>query len=325
MRERRQLGMSDVSVTTIGCGTAAIGGLYAQVSPEQAQAMLEAAWSGGIRYFDTAPHYGAGLAEQRLGAFVAQLPRDELVVSTKVGRRLVPPRERPLDREAFVGGLELNREWDFSGDGVLKQVEDSLERLGLSRVDVLLIHDPDDHIDEAMTGAYPALHSLREQGVVGAIGVGVKSAELAARFVRECSLDVVMLAGRYTLLEQGAADSLLPLCLDKAVAVIVAGVFNSGVLVDPSPHSYYEYVSAPEAVVARALRLQDICARHGQPLGAAALQFPAMHPAVTSVVIGPRDPEEVAVDLGFADSAVSTELWDALHAEGVRRADGGRS
>jgi D-threo-aldose 1-dehydrogenase len=293
-------------------GGAPIGGLYAPVSDEAATATLAAAWDAGIRAFDTAPHYGVGLSERRIGEFLAGRRRSEFIVSTKVGRLLVPAGGSVDGVDEFYGTPSLRRVRDYGADGVLRSLEDSLRRLRLDRVDVALIHDPDDHQAEALDGAYPALARLRSDGAVGAIGVGVNSAPLAEWFVSRADLDCVLIAGRYTLLDDSAARSLLPLCRSRGVAVLAAGVFNSGVLADPADGARYDYAPAGPGVLARARRARDICARHGVPVAAAALHYVLRHPAVTAAVVGARTPEEIRADAGYLGLPIPGALWADL-------------
>ena len=280
-------------------GGAPIGGLYAPVSVAAAAATLEAAWAAGIRAFDTAPHYGAGLSERRIGDFLAGRRRDEFVVSTKVGRLLVPDAGAADGAEQFYGAPAYRRVRDYSADGALWSLDDSLRRLRLDRADIVLIHDPDEHRAEALDGGYPALARLRADGAVGAIGVGVNSAPVAEWFVSRCDLDCVLIAGRYTLLDDSAARTLFPLCLSRGVAVLAAGVFNSGILADPDHGAYYDYALAAPAVLARARRIRDVCGRYGIPVAAAALRYALRHPAVTAAVAGARTPEEIRADAGY--------------------------
>jgi D-threo-aldose 1-dehydrogenase len=294
---------------TIGLGTAAIGGLYEELDDATALATLEAAWSSGIRYFDTAPHYGVGVAERRLGAFLRSKPRHEFTVSTKVGRLLRPGTGVP---EGFPGATELVRVRDYSAAGVHASIAESLERTGLARFDTLFIHDPDDHWDEAVGAAYPALARLRADGVVGSIGVGMNQAEMLARFVAETDIDRVLVAGRYTLLDRTAEAELLPLCSSRGVEVVVGGVFNSGVLATPGPDAHFDYRPVPPVVRRRVSRLADACARHGVALAAAALQFPLRHKAVTSVVTGARTPAEVEANAVHLATGIPDRLWAEL-------------
>jgi D-threo-aldose 1-dehydrogenase len=307
-------------IKRLALGCAPLGGLYTAVDERQAGATVEAAWREGIREFDTAPHYGAGLSERRLGAVLAGLRRDEVVVSTKVGRLLVPGSGSPRRDDGgamFAGAPDLDRVFDFSRDGVLRSVEESLERLGLDRVDVLYVHDPDDHLDQAIREALPALADLRAQGVVREIGAGMNQAPALVRIVREADVDRALVAGRYTLLDQSAGEELLPLCARRGVAVVAGGVLNSGILADPRPGAMYDYAPAPEELVARARRIEAICARHDTELLAAAIAFPLRHRAVGTVLVGARSPEEVEAAAAAIARGVPEELWDALEQAGL--------
>jgi D-threo-aldose 1-dehydrogenase len=298
-------------------GGAPIGGLYAPVSDEAAAGTLAAAWAAGIRAFDTAPHYGAGLSERRIGEFLAGRPRGEFIVCTKAGRRLVPAGGDVPGGEGFYGTPPLTRVRDYSWDGVRRSLEESLGRLGLDRVDIALIHDPDDFMNQAADEAYPALADLRAQGMVRAIGAGMNAAAPLAWLVERCDLDCVLVAGRYTLLDQSAADALFPLCLRRGVAVLAGGVFNSGILADPGGGTTYDYAPAPSGLIARARRMSGACARYGVPLPAAALQFTLRHPAVTAVVVGVRSPEEITADNSYLSTPIPNALWAEL--EGLLR------
>ncbi|XVS61566.1 aldo/keto reductase [Actinosynnema sp. CA-299493] len=313
--ERVPLGRSDVTVTRLGLGTAPLAGLYSGVAEEQATAALEAAWAEGIRYFDTAPHYGAGLAERRLGAFLASRPRAESTVSTKVGRLLVPG-EAAADDEAFHDEQGLVRVRDYSTEGVYRSLSESLERSGLDSFEIALIHDPDDHWHEAVTGAYPALERLRAEGAVRAIGAGMNQTAMLTRFVAETDVDCVLVAGRYSLLDRSAAEDLLPLCEERRVGVLVGGVFNSGILANPAPGATYDYAPASDDVWRRVRALAARCAEHGVPLAAAALRFPLRHPAVTGVVVGARSAREVTENTAHAATAIPEALWAELDAPG---------
>jgi len=313
----RRLGGSPVSVTEFSFGGAAIGNLFSEVTDDDARAAVDAAWDGGIRTFDTAPHYGLGLSERRLGAALRHRPRDEYVISTKVGRLLHPARPPyGRDTEGFTVPADHVREFDFSADGMRRSLEASLTRLGMDRVDIALIHDPDDHGEQALREAYPALEKLREQGCVRVIGAGMNQAAMLTRFVIETDVDVVLVAGRYTLLDKSAADTLLPAALERGVAVIAAGVFNSGLLASPGPGTTYDYQAAPDALVARAEHLERVCAGYGVPLRAAAARFPLTHPAVASVLIGARSAAEVTDALGLREVDIPAELWADLGAGG---------
>jgi D-threo-aldose 1-dehydrogenase len=287
----------------LGLGTAPLAGLYEAVDEDAAYAVVDRAWELGIRTFDTAPYYGSGLAEQRLGTALRDRPRNDFVVSTKVGRLLRPGTSAWHDAPA------LEAYFDFSYDSALRSLEESLERLGLDRVDIALVHDPDDHYDEALAGAYRALAQLRDEGVVRAIGVGMNQSELLCRFAREADPDCFLLAGRYTLLDRSGADELLPLCVERGIAVIAGGVFNSGVLAGGDT---YDYGSASNDVLERVERLRATCAGLDVPLPAAALQFPLRHPAVATVLVGCRTAEEVAEDVRLLEEELPPALWQEL-------------
>jgi D-threo-aldose 1-dehydrogenase len=295
----------------LGLGTAPLGGLFEAVSDDEAHRVIEAAWDSGIRYFDTAPLYGFGLSEQRLGAVLRTKPRDEFVISTKVGR-LLRPGAPPEPGQAWQGTPPVNPVFDFSYDATMRSVEESLERLRLDRVDVLLIHDPDQHFDDALSGAYRALDRLRAEGTVKAIGAGMNQAEMLARFAREADFDCFLLAGRFTLLDRTGAQELLPLCLERGVAVIAGGVFNSGILAESGSKLHYNYEQAPADVVSRAQRIKAICEQHGVDVKAAALQFPLRHPAVVTVLTGCRSITELQENVRLFDTPIPDELWKDL-------------
>ena len=317
--DRRTIARTGVSVTVLGLGTAPLGGLYLPVDPEIARRTVDAALDSGVAYLDVAPFYGLGLAEQRLGEALRGVPRDSYTLSSKVGRLIVEDGP-PSSSWAAAGRRAV---FDYSRVGVLRSLEGSLERLGTDRLDIVYIHDPNDHHEEALRTAYPALEELRSQGAIGAIGYGMNHVAPLTAFVTETDADVILCAGRYTLLDRSAADELLPRCLERGVSVVMGGVFNSGVLADPyAADLFYDYKPASEAVVGRARRLAELCAEHSTPLRAAAVQFPLRHDAVTSVLVGVRSPEEIADDLAMATFPVPDALWAALaasHAAG----DGG--
>lgn len=314
-----------VRLSALGLGGSMLGNLYRATTDEEGAAALAAAWEAGVRYFDTAPHYGLGLAERRLGRLLAGRPRDDFVISTKVGRLLidVPDGADRLDDEGFVVPATARRVWDFSADGVQRSIESSLERLGTDRVDVVFLHDPDDHWQAAVSEGYPALARLRDEGVVGAIGAGMKQSAMLTRFVRETDMDVVMVAGRYTLLEQSALADLLPAAQARGTAVVAAGVFNTGLLATarPRPDAKYEYDDAPLTLRQRAQRMAELCERHGATLPAAAIQFPFGHPAVASVVIGAADGAEMRANAAAHAAVVPEAVWADLRAEGLIPAD----
>jgi D-threo-aldose 1-dehydrogenase len=309
----RRLRGTQVEVTRLSFGGAVIANLFSPVTDSEARAAVDAAWDGGIRTFDTAPHYGLGLSERRLGDALRHRPRDQYVISTKVGR-LLRPADPPYgqDPAGFAVPADHVREFDFSADGVRRSLDASLARLGLDRVDIALIHDPDDHGEQALREAYPALEKLRAEGCVGAIGVGMNQTAMLTTFITETDIDVVLMAGRYTLLDQSAAQDLLPAAAERGVAVIAAGVFNSGLLAAPAPGATYDYRTAPQDLLGRALRLADTCDRFGLPLRAAAARFPLTHPAVASVLIGARSAAEITDAVEMSKRAIPPGLWDAL-------------
>lgn len=311
----------------LGFGGANIGNLYRAMSDDDAHAVLDAAWQAGIRHFDTAPHYGLGLSERRFGEFLADRPRAEYVLSTKVGRLLRPIPER-ADRTDEDNGFDVpaafERVWDSSADGVRRSLEESLHRLGLDRVDVLYLHDPDESgidLDRAVQTGLQALAGLRADGLVSAVGIGSKSTEALLTAARTGVPDLLMVAGRYTLLEQPAADELLPECRARDIDVVVAGVFNSGLLATavPLPDTHYEYGAPPAEVLERVARLRAVCARHGVELPVAALQFPLREPAVRSIVLGGSRPEHVRENVERMRIPVPQALWDDLADEGMIR------
>jgi len=310
-----------IRLTPLGMGTSQFGNLSRPTTDEDCLAAVDDAWTVGVRYFDTAPHYGLGLAERRLGRALAGRPRDEYVVSTKVGRLLVPDPEGASrqDDEGFAVPADHRRVWDFSRDGVLACLDASLERLGLDRVDIVYLHDPDAHWNEASTTGIDALTELRDQGVVRAVGVGMNQARMLTRFVRTTEIDLVMVAGRYTLLDQQAADELLPAAMERGVGVIAAGVYNSGLLSRPRPatDARYDYRAAPADVVERARAIATLCEEFDITLPDAATQFAMRHPAVVSTVLGLRTAEHVRQAIARLRTPIPEALWSRLAEEGL--------
>ena len=309
---RRALGRRGPAVTGLGLGCGSIGNLFTGVSDEDARATVDAAWAAGIRYFDTAPLYGHGVSEGRLGRALSVRSRNDYVLSTKVGRVLRPAGEHPAPT-IFTDVGDLEPHFDFSSDGIMRSLDDSLDRLGTDRIDIALVHDPDDHEDDALQYAFPTLVRLRDEGVVTAIGCGMNQSEMLERFVARVDVDCVLLAGRYSLLDQSGAE-LLEQCAARGVGVMLGGVFNTGVLIDPDAHPRYDYVAAPQAVLERARRLQAVCATRGIPLPAVALQFAMRHPAVTTVLVGARSASEVDLDVGCTATPVDADLFAELDA-----------
>ena len=309
------------TLTELGFGAAQLGNLFRETTDEEAQGAVAAAWDDGLRYFDTAPHYGLGLSEQRLGRALSQLPRERFALSSKVGRLLVdsPDTADRLDDDGFVVPATSRRAWDFSRDGILRSVEQSLARLRTDRLDIAYLHDPDDHWGAASTSGIGALVELREQGVVGAIGAGMNQSAMLAEFVRRADVDVVMVAGRFTLLDGAALGDLLPAALERGVGVVAAAVYNSGLLsterIDPTAH--FDYGSAPAEVVERARRIAEVCRAHGVSLPAAAIQYPLRHPAVVSVVTGMRTAGHVRSTVERYRADIPEALWQELDSAGL--------
>ncbi|HJW42316.1 MAG TPA: aldo/keto reductase [Rhizomicrobium sp.] len=306
-----------------GFGCAALGNLYAAVSDADAAATLSAAWQNGIAYFDTAPYYGHGLSEERLGRFLKSGAAPHAIVSTKVGRSLRPVGDGVRPDTGFVNAAPFDPYFDYSSDAVLRQIEGSLARLGHDRLDIVFVHDigarthgPEHKamFTAALKGAFPALAELRSQGVIGAIGIGVNEVEVCIETMAHVRLDAILLAGRYTLLDQSALPELLPCCERDNVAVIVGGPFNSGVLADGR---HYDYAEVPAAIAERAARLRAVCAEHGVPLTAAALHFPLLYPAIVSVIPGARTAREVTANAADMAAPPPASLWNALRAEGL--------
>ena len=327
--ERVALGRTGLEVTRLGFGAAPIGGLYTAVDDDDARRTVERAWQLGIRTFDVAPLYGYGLAERRLGSVLAGRPRDAYVLSTKVGRLVrrtdaIGPGA-DVDRQALDGREDafyvrtepVRMVFDYSADGIRRSIDESLARLGVDRIDIALIHDPDAHWRAAIDEASPALVRLREAGVVRAIGVGMNQSAMLARFARDGDFDVFLVAGRYTLLDQDALGELLPLCVARNIAVLAGGAMNSGILADPGAGGRFNYAPAPPAIVERARRIAAICARHDVPIRAAAAQFPLAHPAVRSLIAGVRRLDHLDEYPELLRRPIPADLWADLRAEGL--------
>jgi D-threo-aldose 1-dehydrogenase len=329
--EKRRLGRTGIEVTALGFGAAPIGGFRATIPEAEAQSLLDAAWDGGVRYFDTSPFYGYGRSELRVGHALRQRPRDAFVVSTKIGRVMhaLRPGEVPPGGLRQGGLPGFVPEFDYSYDGVMRSLEQSCLRMGLARIDILLIHDIDfwtirdhgvleDRFRTVMEGGYRALHELRAAGVIGAIGCGLNEAEMCLRFARAGDFDCMLLAGRYTLLEQGALTEFLPDCAKRGMSVIIGGPFNSGILAgEVREGAPYDYAAAPPEVVAKARRIEAACRRHAVPLPAAALQFVLAHPVVCSVIPGALSRQEVEQNLAHLRRPIPAALWRDLVAEGL--------
>jgi D-threo-aldose 1-dehydrogenase len=326
----RRIGSAGTRVTSFGLGGTGLGNMYQAVEEDAALELVAAAYQGGVRYFDTAPCYGLGLSETRLGRALAGLKRSRFAVSTKVGYSLVPLAPGEDSWTLWDKSPPMRAEFDFSYDAAMRSIDGSLERLNLDNVDMVAIHDPDEaagndpssdpysrsHFKEAMDGAYRALHSLRNQRMIGAIGVGINQWQMLTDFAREGDFDYFLLAGRYTLLDHASARTLLPLCLERGVKVIVGGPFNSGILASGAVSgAYYNYAPAPADVLNRVRRIESLCARSGISLRAAALQFPLGHPAVVSVIPGARSTTEFDENIAALGETIPQEFWASLKAE----------
>ena len=294
-----------VALPPIGIGTGALGHLYTAVSDDEAEATLEHAFDAGIRFFDTAPLYGAGLAERRLGRVLRTKRREEFIISTKVGRL--------VDAEGPTGSWHF----DFTYDGVMRSLEASLGRLGLDRVDILHLHDPETHVEEATDSGARALRQLRDEGTIAAFGVGMNKTDTLVRIAETTDIDCLLVANRLTLLDRTAEAALLTLCVRREIGVVAAGVFNSGLLAGPTPSATFDYEPAALDRIEQARTLAEICARHGVPLKAAALQFPFRHPAVNAILIGPRSVPELDEDLLLLGLAIPERLWAEVDASEV--------
>lgn len=325
-----------LAASRVGLGASALGNLYQAVSDAKARETVDAAWQDGIRYFDTAPFYGFGLAERRLGDALRERPRDEWLLSTKVGRLLRPLPDASAsasERNGFVSPMPFEAVFDYSYDGVMRSFEDSLQRLGLSRIDIVYVHDIGRHahgdandalFPVAMDGGYRALDELRSAGVLGAIGLDVNEVAVCEASFAYADFDLFMLAGRYTLLDQGPLDGFFDACIARGVGIVAAGVFNSGILATGTsgpgvPH--YDYLPAPPEIVDRVRRIEAVGARHDVPLAAAALQFSAAHPAVVVPVIGTASPARVHDTVRLRELPIPAAYWQDLRDEGLIRSD----
>ena len=322
--DRSEIGRTGLKVNRLGLGGAPLAGLYHSVPNEQAGRVVSAYLAHGPGFIDTAPLYGSGISETRLGAALSNRDRgrnaparESFVLATKVGRLLVPDPAR--DQDVWSDDLPpVGPFFDYSYDGTLRSLEESLARLGLDRVDILHIHDPDNHYDEAMKGSYRALVRLRDEGVIRAVGVGMNQAKMLARFAVEGDFDCFLCAGRYTLVDHTALKRLLPLCEERKISIIIGGPYNSGILAQGAVDgAMFDYRKAPPHIVEKVRRIEAACGRHGTPLKAAALQFPLAHPAVAAVIPGARSPEEVEENVAMASFEISGDFWAELRAEGL--------
>ena len=329
--KRRKIGKTNLEVTELGLGGAPMGGFRATISEAEAMMLTDAAYDGGVRYFDTSPFYGYGRSELRMGAALRQRPRHEYVLSTKVGRILhaMKPGERvPADfRENGLPGFAPV--FDYSYDGVMRSLEHSYLRLGLAHIDIALIHDVDfwtikdravleERFKTVMDSGFKALDELRKAGIISAIGVGINESDTSLRFIQAGDFDCMLLAGRYTLLEQGGLEAFLPECVKRSVSVILGGPYNSGILTGGvKPGATHDYVAAPAHLIDKAKKIETVCKRHGVELGAAAMQFPLFHPALCSVIPGALSAHEVEQNIARLSAAIPVELWSELKREGL--------
>ncbi|WP_294204439.1 aldo/keto reductase [uncultured Sphingomonas sp.] len=329
---RRRVGKTDCTLPELGFGAAAMGNLYAAMDDAQAEATLDAALAAGFRYFDTAPHYGRGLSERRLGD--ALRGRQDVIISTKVGRLMEPDATITDDRErdGFHTAMPFQARYDYTHDGILRSHEHSLQRLGLARVDLLFIHDigrvthgeADAKYREQLTtgGGFKALERLRDEGTIAGFGLGVNEVEVCLDLMEEARFDVILLAGRYTLLEQGALDGLFPACAAADTAIVIGGPYNSGILATGSEAAArYNYAPAPETVLGKVRALEEVAARHGVPLPAAALAFVLAHPQIASVIPGIADPRQVSDTMRLYAEPIPAAFWAELRGQGLVRPD----
>ncbi len=316
----------------LGLGGAALGNLFSVVSDTDAQALLAAALDDGCRTFDTAPHYGQGRSEHRFGQALQGLPRDSFVLSTKVGRILVPDANAPKTQHGYVDVLPFSQHWDYSAAGVRRSVEDSLQRLGLARLDVVYVHDCDrachgelypQVLAQVIGEALPELQRMKAEGLLRHVGLGVNDVQVCLDVLRQTDVDALMLAGRYSLLDQSSLPELLPLCTQRGVRLALGGVFNSGILATGTRggQALFNYAAAPPDWLARAARIEDICLAHDVPLRAAALQFPLAHPAVDVVMVGARHQREWQDAVSMVQQPIAPAFWQALRQAGLLPAE----
>jgi D-threo-aldose 1-dehydrogenase len=327
-----KLGRVDLDVTAFSLGLAPIGNFLKPIGEAEAEAIVQSAWDAGVRYYDTAPLYGHGLSELRTGHSLRWKRRDDYVLSSKVGRMLTPAPRGEIDFAPWVDAGAFKVRFDYSYDGAMRSIEDSLQRLGLERIDIAFIHDPDvfthgperqpDMFRQAMQGAGKALQRLREQKVVKAIGVGCNEWQVCHEALKSHDFDCFLLAGRYTLLEQEALDAFLPLCVERGAAVVVGGGFNSGILATGArPGAKYNYQPAPPPVMDKVAKIEQVCAQYKVPLAAAALQFVVAHPAIPSFIAGVRSVEQLQQNLAWFSRAIPSAFWDELKRRGLLRQD----
>ncbi|HXH50768.1 MAG TPA: aldo/keto reductase [Terriglobia bacterium] len=316
--QKVQLGKTSLQVTRLGLGGAPLGGLFEDVQGEAAVATIRRALEMGINFFDTAPLYGHGKSEKWMGQGLAGIPADSRVLATKVGRVLEPVEPGTLEKDEFDNPAPFKPVFDFSYDGVMRSFNESLKRLQVDRIDVLHIHDPDNHYDQAIKGAYPALDQLRREGRIAAVGAGMNQAEMPARFAREGNFDCFLLAGRYSLIDHTGLKELLPLCVEKQISIIIGGPYNSGILATGAkPGAKFNYADAPPEILEKVRKVEEVCARHQVPMKAAALQFPLAHPAVASVIPGARSVAELEENFRLISHPIPGDFWAELRSKGL--------
>jgi D-threo-aldose 1-dehydrogenase len=324
MWEKRQLGRTRLQVTTLGLGTATMGGSRIKITQSEGQAIVAAAWDAGVRYVDTAPFYGVGAAEHRVGDALRDKDRDDWVLSTKVGRLLRPKTDNAPSPDGRLSPMPFTALCDYSYDGIMRSVEDSYQRLGLARIDILYVHDigvyqhgPElnaQYLTQLRDGGYKALDELRRTGVVSAIGIGVNEKEVLIEALGFGDWDAFLLAGRYTLLEQGPLDDLIPMCQSRGTSLVIGGPLNSGIL---AGRDTWNYNTAPPDIVARVQKIAAVCKSHNVPLAAAALQFPLAHPVVAAIIPGPRNAAEFNENLPLFTMKIPPGLWSDLRNENL--------
>ena len=316
-QETAEIGRTGLHVSRLGLGGAPLAGLFKGVTQEQASETIERYLGHGLHLFDTAPLYGSGLSESRLGKVLSTKDRGSFVLASKVGRLLVPDQDRPID--VWSEDLPpLRATFDYSYDAVMRSLEESLERLKLDRIDILHIHDPDDHYEDALKHAQKALIQLRDEGVIRAVGAGMNQWEMLARFAREGDFDCFLLAGRYTLIDHSGLSELLPICEENRISIIVGGPYNSGILASGAVKgATFNYEPAAPAIMDRVAKVEAVCSRHEVPLKAAALQFPLAHPAIAAIIPGGRSPEEIDENYRMVAYPIPADFWSEIRTEGL--------
>jgi D-threo-aldose 1-dehydrogenase len=319
--ERRPLGRTGLDVTALGLGGTGVGGIFTRNDDATGEAAVARAWELGVRYFDTAPYYGHGASERRYGAVLANKPRGEFVLSTKVGRLLVPGDDAAKPAH-WKDGEPWRAVFDYSPAAVRESLDASRERLGVERPDLIHVHDAHDHVAEALAGSEPTLRAMREAGETTAIGAGINWVAPCLELARGGDFDCFLIAGRYSLLDQSAFDELFPLCLERGLGIVIGGAFNSGILATGAvPGASFHYQPADAAVMERVRRIEGVCHDHGVPLPAAALQFPLAHPVVSTVLVGARSPREIEDSVRHVAHPIPAAFWDTLRDQGLLRAD----